>query len=42
MTEQLLQDDNFYRETVEKSRDLAVKCLSFSTVRDQLRAMVNG
>ena len=42
LAEQLLEDDNFYRETVQKSRDLAVQCLSFSKVRDQLRAIVNA
>lgn len=34
--ERLLADDNYYAETVEKSRELALERLSFSKVRDQL------
>ena len=34
--EKLLVEDNYYAETVEKSRELARERLSFSKVRDQL------
>jgi hypothetical protein len=36
VAERLLADDNYYAETLEKSRELALKRLSFSRVKDQL------
>ncbi len=36
VAERLLADDNYYAETVEESRELALKRLSFSKVKDQL------
>jgi hypothetical protein len=36
VAERLLADDNYYAETLEKSRELALKRLSFSKVKGQL------
>ena len=36
VAERLLTDDNYYTETFEKTRELALKRLSFSKVKDQL------
>jgi hypothetical protein len=36
VAERLLADDNYYAETLEKSRELALKRLSFSKVKSQL------